>query len=145
MEQLKPFVPNEQANLVLTGELVLLPPRMALALGMAVHELTTNAVKHGALSIAGGTLAIEWGAEATPKGKRLAFHWVERGGPLVGWPARRGFGITLIERGFPYDVAGEARLDFEPLGVTATLHAPLGGFAADGIRAARMLVEGMTS
>ena len=145
MEELKPFISNEQANLTLTGDLVLLPPRTALALGMTVHELTTNAVKYGALSVPGGNVAIDWGTQATPKGQRLVFHWIERGGPVVTRPSRRGFGMTLIERGFPYDVSGEVKLDFEPSGVMATLYAPLGGSASDGAPTAGLLVEGTMS
>jgi two-component system CheB/CheR fusion protein len=125
MQELEPFVSLERANIVLTGGSVLLAPRLALALGMAVHELTTNAVKYGALSVFEGNVTIDWIVEKAADGDRLVFRWVERNGPAVTAPDHRGFGMTLIERGFAYDVGGEAKVEFTPTGIVATLRAPL--------------------
>jgi two-component system CheB/CheR fusion protein len=124
-EELKPFMALERSNIALNGGAVLLQPRAALALGMAVHELTTNAVKYGALSVPEGNVHIDWTVEKAGDGSQLVFRWVERNGPAVTAPARRGFGMTLIERGFAYDVGGEAKVDFIPTGVVATLRAPM--------------------
>jgi two-component system, chemotaxis family, CheB/CheR fusion protein len=127
MEELKPFLAGERTNVVLTGPLVLLPPRAALALGLAAHELTTNAVKYGALSVPEGNVDVTWGVEANATRDRLVLKWVERNGPPVTPPDRRGFGMTLIERGFTHDVSGEVEVNFAKSGVVATLSAPLPG------------------
>ncbi len=124
MEELKPFVSGERPNVVLTGGKVMLEPRAALALGMAIHELTTNAVKYGALSVPEGTVSVDWTVDAA---RQFELKWVERNGPPVTAPAGKGFGTTLIERSFAYDVSGAVNLDFAPEGVMATLRAPLPG------------------
>jgi two-component system CheB/CheR fusion protein len=125
MEELKPFITVEATNVLVTGETILLQPRTALALGMTVHELTTNAVKYGALSVPNGKISIDWSIEATATGNQLMIHWIEHDGPPVSPPRHRGFGMTLIERGFAHDVSGEVTLEFAPTGVRATLQAPL--------------------
>ena len=126
-EELKPFMTGERTNVVLSGPPVLLQPRAALALGMAVHEVTTNAVKYGALSVPEGTVEVNWGVDSTANPERLVLKWVERNGPPVVAPERRGFGMTLIERGFAHDVGGEVEVEFAAEGVVATLRAPLVG------------------
>jgi two-component system CheB/CheR fusion protein len=123
-EELKPFMSGEHTNVVLTGEKVMLEPRAALTLGMAIHELTTNAAKYGALSVPEGTVNVSWTVDAA---NQFALTWVERDGPPVRVPDRRGFGMTLVERSFAYDVSGSVSMDFAPEGVTATLRAPLPG------------------
>jgi two-component system CheB/CheR fusion protein len=125
MQELKPFMSSERSNILLSGGPVLLEPRVALALGLAVHELTTNAVKYGALSVLEGNVHVDWNVEKAGKDDRLVFKWVERNGPEVAAPDHRGFGMTLIERGFAYDVGGEAAVEFTPGGVVAMLRAPL--------------------
>jgi two-component sensor histidine kinase len=98
------------------GPAVHLEPKRALALGMGFHELATNAAKYGALSNATGTVAISW--EIAQGGKSLKLHWQESGGPQVGHPARRGFGLRLIEHGLGRELGGMVRLDFAPGGLT---------------------------
>jgi two-component system, chemotaxis family, CheB/CheR fusion protein len=132
IEELKPFMAGERTNVVLTGPLVLLQPRVALALGMAMHELTTNAVKYGALSVAEGNVEVSWSVDSTANPERLVLKWVERNGPPVVAPERRGFGMTLIERGFAHDVGGEVEVAFAAEGVVATLRAPLLGHTHKG-------------
>jgi two-component system CheB/CheR fusion protein len=124
-EELKPFMSNERLNVALTGGPVLLEPRAALAMGMAIHELTTNAVKYGALSVPEGNVEIGWSVTKEADSEQLVLKWIERNGPPVPSPDHRGFGMTLIERGFSYDAGGEAKVDFKPEGVVATLRAPL--------------------
>nr|WP_294517784.1 CheR family methyltransferase [uncultured Rhodopila sp.] len=124
LEELKPFMSGERCNVVLTGDNVMLEPRAALALGMAIHELTTNAAKYGALSVADGSVNVSWAVDAA---KQFVLTWVERDGPPVTAPARKGFGMTLVERSFAYDVSGSVNIEFAPAGVTATLRAPLPG------------------
>jgi len=125
LEELKPFLSEDRANFVLSGPLVPLEPQAALALGMAVHELTTNAVKYGALSILEGNVKVTWRIEQDSNGDQLVLDWIERDGPPVTAPTHRGFGMTLIERGLKQDMAALVHVDFAVEGVRATLKAPL--------------------
>jgi two-component sensor histidine kinase/PAS domain-containing protein len=97
------------------GPAVHLDSKRALALGMGFHELATNAAQYGALSNATGTVAISW--EIAPDGKSLKLTWRESGGPQVAHPARRGFGLRLIEHGLARELGGMVRLDFAPGGL----------------------------
>jgi two-component sensor histidine kinase len=90
---------------------------------MALHELTTNAVKYGALSTATGRVAITW--VVAEDLRRLQFQWAETGGPLVEKPRRRGFGSRLIERGLSQDLACEVQLDFVRSGLICKIDAAL--------------------
>jgi two-component sensor histidine kinase len=101
------------------------PAKAALSLGMAIHELTTNAFKHGALSVSEGTVRIVWHTEQPPDGEVLVLSWSEANGPPVSPPTYRGFGMTLIERGLRQDMSAEVTVTFQPEGVKATLRAPL--------------------
>jgi len=132
MEELKPFMSGDRANVVLTGGKVMLEPRAALALGMALHELRTNAAKYGALSVPEGTVAVTWTVEPVETGQQLVLEWAERNGPPVPPPGRRGLGMTLIERSFAHDVSGNVKVDFAPEGVTARLCAPLADTMGEG-------------
>ncbi len=109
------------------GPPVRLTPKMALALGMMVHELAINAVKHGALQVAEGHVEIAWSSVADPEGEgaHVELHWTERGGPLVAPPARHGFGTKLIERGVVYELDGAVSLDFAPEGFSCRIDFPL--------------------
>jgi PAS domain S-box-containing protein len=98
-----------------------LTPKAAVALVMALHELSTNAVKYGALSVPGGRIGIGWRLE----GDRLRFDWTEQGGPAVAPPAGRGFGIRMIERALASDLAAQVRIDFAPAGLICTIDAPV--------------------
>ncbi len=85
-EELKPFMSADRTNVSLTGPEVLLQPRAALALGMAAHELTTNAVKYGALSVPEGNVEVTWSVEQVEDHERLVLKWVERNGPAGDAP-----------------------------------------------------------
>ncbi len=92
---------------------------------MAVHELATNALRHGALSVPEGRVSIACRAAAGPGGDAQAVEWTERGGPPVaGPPARRGFGLRLLERGLAAQAGAGADLRFEPEGLRCTLRLP---------------------
>lgn len=97
----------------------------ALALSLALHELSTNASKYGALSDDAGLVSIDWAIERHAAEPSLQVRWVETGGPAVSAPTRRGFGSTLIEEAVAAETGGTAVLDFRPEGVVFTLHAPL--------------------
>ncbi|MDT7952612.1 MAG: chemotaxis protein CheB [Acetobacteraceae bacterium] len=131
IEELRPFMARDRANVKIEGPSVPLDPRGALALGMAIHELATNAAKYGALSVSEGDVAVTWSAEHTGKGDTLVLSWTEQNGPPVTPPAKRGFGTVLIERGLAHDLSGTAQVEFLPSGVRAVVRAPLRG-GADG-------------
>lgn len=99
-------------------------PKTAISLALAIHELATNAVKHGALSLPTGQVTIRW-ARAGEEGARLSLVWQEQGGPRVEAPARRGFGTRMIERGLAAELGGTVRIDFRPEGLVCTVDAPL--------------------
>ncbi|MGO4572824.1 sensor histidine kinase [Microvirga sp. 2TAF3] len=100
-------------------------PSMALSLSMALHELCTNALKYGALSVAGGCICIAWSVAEDCAGNRLTMRWEERGGPPVKPPTRKGFGSRLIEGGLSRELNGSVRLAYEPAGVVCTIDVPL--------------------
>jgi PAS domain S-box-containing protein len=113
------------ARFELAGPSIRLSPRTALSLSMALHELATNAVKYGALSVAEGRIAIHWDLAPGPGAERLDLIWTERGGPPVKPPSSRGFGSRLIERGLAAELSGEAAIQFEPTGVVCKIRALL--------------------
>jgi PAS domain S-box-containing protein len=103
------------------GPAVLIPADRAASWSMALHELCTNALKHGAFKTDVGQVNIEWDV---PKRGRLRFRWSEHGGPPVTVPRRRGFGSRLIES-LGRELAGSANIEFEPGGVVCTIDAPV--------------------
>jgi PAS domain S-box-containing protein len=115
----------------LEGPQVMLSPRQALALGMALHELATNALKYGALSVAQGRVGFTWSVtdDAVPQ---LLLHWEETGGPPVAPPSRAGFGSVLLRRALSDDLNAEVDLDFRPAGLVCTVRAPLRPAAPSG-------------
>ncbi len=105
---------EEEARVTARGAPVLLAIRAAERLALAFHELTTNALKFGALSQPEGRLAVAWKTE----GERLVLSWIESGVPVVGSaPRRSGFGQDYLERALPYDLAAVTRLEFRPGGL----------------------------
>ena len=116
-------VPEDGSGRIrVSGPAVLLPPREALAITMALHELCTNAMKYGALSNKVGQVDLEWTRSAGP---RLKLAWRESGGPCGSPPRRRGFGSRLLERSLASDLDGEVQLAFEPSGIVCVIDAPL--------------------
>jgi PAS domain S-box-containing protein len=107
------------------GPDVLLDPKAAVALTLALHELTTNAVKYGALTSEHGAVSIFWTTSTDVQGHRLRLIWIESGGPAVSAPSRRGFGSTLIERALSHELGGEAALEFASTGVVCKIDVPL--------------------
>lgn len=99
----------------ISGPDVQLTAAAAQTLGMAFHELATNAVKYGALSNPEGTVAINWQL-IEPRGHRLAVEWRERGGPPVRPPRRTGFGSTVIGRAAEAGLRGKVSMDYAPEG-----------------------------
>lgn len=109
----------------LEGPHVCVSARQATAFAMAFHELSTNAVKYGALGSASGHVAIRWRIEETADGDTLLVDWREHGGPPVSPPQRRGFGSRLVEGALSQDLGGSAQILFEPAGIICTIRAVL--------------------
>jgi PAS domain S-box-containing protein len=109
---------------VITGKNIRLPANEALALGIAFHELATNAVKYGAFSSAAGSIALAWTIEPTPDGDRLILRWQEKDGPSITAPTRKGFGSRVLERGLPHELGGSAQLDYQAEGLICTINIP---------------------
>ncbi len=124
-EALRPF--DNENRMHVHGPHVRLTAKAALSFALGLHELATNAVKHGALSTAVGTVNVTWssaaGQEDTPD--RLTLIWEESGGPAVAKPDRRGFGSRLIERSLAAELNGAVNLAFQPTGVRCVIDVPL--------------------
>ena len=102
-------------------------------MGMAFHELATNAIKYGALSTADGVVRIVWRVAGDGGKQELVLRWCEENGPEVAPPSHRGFGMSLIERGFAHELSGHASVEFLKSGVQATLYAPLSGTISSAV------------
>lgn len=123
--QLKPFVEADNDRVEAHGPPVLLDADAAQNIGMALHELATNASKHGALSVPTGRIGIVWDWQPVAEGeRRLQLRWMEAGGPPVSPPTRKGFGHAVIERLTAASLHGTAELDWRPEGLRWTLEVP---------------------
>lgn len=125
LNELKPFHEAGRSRFVLNGPAIELSADLAVPVGMALHELTTNAAKHGALSARAGRVEIAWEVREDLDRRCLHLEWSETGGPPVRVPDQEGFGSTLLRRVLPMQCRGKAQLDFNPTGVRFALDAPL--------------------
>jgi len=123
---LEPFgiANGRKERFVVTGSNVRFPPNAALALGIAFHELATNAVKYGAFSDQHGCITVDWAMAPSPNGNRLILHWRENGGPPVVQPTRKGFGSRVIERGLTHELDATVEHDYRPEGLVCTIDMP---------------------
>ncbi len=112
-------------RLSLGGPSVALQAAQAVPISLIIHELATNAVKHGALSVPDGTLTLAWRVEQCGLFQRLVLTWTEGNGPPVTPPERSGFGTRLIQDGLARELGGEVVLDYRPEGMAASLTIPL--------------------
>ncbi len=108
------------------GPEVYLSPKSAVVLGMAFHELTTNAVKYGALSSDSGQVQVGWKLDERGGDVILAIDWCELSGPQVEQPPRLGFGSRLLRQTITRELAGQLDLRFEPEGVCCIITIPVG-------------------
>ena len=123
---LAPYAGTTPDRVVLRGEDVVLRPRAVLTLAMAVHELTTNAAKYGALSVPSGSVEVQWRpVRAENGGPCLQIEWIEQGGPNVVEPEQHGFGTKLIEGSIASDLAGKTQLVFQPQGLRCEITIPM--------------------
>lgn len=126
-EELEPHLVDDDdgRRIAIKGPRVMLGPKAAVALGLVLHELATNAVKHGALATAEGRITIEWHLEERENDRRLVLDWKEAGGPPVRAPERKGFGSELIESEVDHDLGGRATTEFRPDGIAVHLVLPM--------------------
>lgn len=131
--ELEPYNDGTGQRTDLDGPPVPLAPRVAIALGMAAHELTTNAAKHGSLSVPEGKVRVRWEVTTSGHGSRLHLIWKEVGGPAVRQPSRTGFGSRLLQQGIARDLDGETHLDFAVEGLGCRMLVSLSEADAESI------------
>jgi PAS domain S-box-containing protein len=122
-EELAPYRTGEPGRIRSAGPPISLDPRTAQTIALALHELATNAAKHGALSSLSGRVAISWEV----KRGSLSVQWSESGGPSVQAPSAKGFGIKVIAASVEAQLGGKAQFDWRSDGVRCTLSLPHGG------------------
>jgi PAS domain S-box-containing protein len=113
-QELAPYIRGEDPRAEISGPDLMLTPDTAQLMAVALHELTTNAAKYGALSAGAGRIRVVWARG--PDG-RFVFRWTERGGPPVKPPTRRGFGMNVIERMVCGHLDGQVRFDWRGEGL----------------------------
>lgn len=121
------FAPYSSSPQVLTTgpvAAVELSPRTLMSLGLILHELATNAAKHGALSQPGGGVHVSWQLE--DENSKLRFKWVESGGPPVTQPSKTGYGTMLINHTISYSLHGKLEQDYAAAGLQVEIVIPLG-------------------
>jgi two-component sensor histidine kinase/CHASE3 domain sensor protein len=124
--QLSHHIDHGRSQITAHGPILRMPPDATQNLGMALHELATNAAKYGALSVPTGRVEITWSVVPREDGGRdCAIRWQESGGPPVTPPARRGFGQVVIERSVARVLGGVVALSYEPAGLDWSLTFPL--------------------
>ena len=128
LDETAPYRREDDGNVRLSGPSIFLNPKHAVTLGMALHELSTNAAKYGALSSKRGAVDIVW--HIAPEAEELRIRWIESGGPAVVPPERSGFGRLLLERALASDLRGTVQLDFAEAGVQCAIAFPLSKQAA---------------
>ncbi|MBT2135748.1 CHASE domain-containing protein [Croceibacterium sp. LX-88] len=120
--ELLPYAQDTDHEIELLGPDIALAPNDALSLGLATHELATNAAKYGALSKPGGKVAVHWNLVSD---SLVRIEWRESGGPPVTVKRGRGFGTDLIERIVAHELKNPVDLDFDPAGVRCVLRIPV--------------------
>jgi len=121
-EELAAYRMGDAERITASGPDVSLDPRTAQTLALALHELSTNAAKYGALSVAAGRVQLTW--ELQPEG--IVLRWTESGGPSTQEPPSSGFGIKVISASLERQLEGEARFEWLPEGLNCVLTVPRG-------------------
>jgi two-component sensor histidine kinase len=129
--QLMPFCEANESRLTSEGPELTLNPKAAEQMGLALHELGTNASKHGAFAAPAGTVTIQWELENHgPDNEYLRIVWTERGGPTLNTPRAAGFGHTVVTKVVPTSLQGKASLQFQSEGIIWTLVVPASSILA---------------
>jgi PAS domain S-box-containing protein len=124
-KQLRPYVSDYAEQVELHKDEILLGPDQAVGLGLVLHELATNALKYGSLSVPKGKIVLTARGVVEEGGAVLHLTWTEVGGPPVREPRRRGFGSLLIERSLDKIIGSSVKVEYMPAGVTALIRLPL--------------------
>ncbi len=119
-EELAPYHADGDRRVLIEGPSLVLAPEGAQSIAMVVHELATNAVKHGALSRPGGRVTVQWEIECG----ELIFRWSESGGPPAGQPEHKGLGSRLISRSVADQLGGKVRFDWRSEGLRCIITVP---------------------
>jgi len=123
--ELDAFNDGTNGRISLQGPQVALSSQLAVSLGMAIHELTTNAAKYGALSVFGGKVEVTWSLTIDAARRTLDFDWIESGGPPVAEPTRKGFGARLLEFVLPGQIQAKTRIVYARDGLRMHCVVPL--------------------
>lgn len=123
--ELEAYADSSGDRITLEGPEIDLSAEVAVSLGMAFHELATNAGKYGSLSVDGGRLSVVWSMTQGETGRRLHINWRESGGPPVSPPTRTGFGSRLLDNVIGGQLRGRVQMRFEPDGMVAEIEAAL--------------------
>jgi PAS domain S-box-containing protein len=123
--QLGHYLDQHASQIEIEGQGLIVTPEAAQNIGLAVHELSTNAAKYGALSVPEGRVKVRWARTGNgSEDARLRMSWTEKGGPEVCSPTHKGFGQVVTEQLTARALHGKANLAFEPGGVSWTLDIP---------------------
>ncbi len=122
--QLGHHIDRENSQVTVAGPDIFLKPEAAQNIGLALHELSTNAAKYGALSVPSGHVSINWARRLPEAGGGFELSWTESGGPPVQPPRGRGFGSLVIERNLARALDGTVELDFAPAGLSCHVAVP---------------------
>ena len=124
-KQLSPFGSERGAQIEIVGPNITLTSDIAESLGLALHELGTNAIKYGALSVSTGKIRIDWIVERRAgELPRLVLSWIEVDGPRVTPPSRKGFGHIVLGRNVAQATGGQVKTDFAPSGLKWSVSIP---------------------
>ena len=115
------YLGDKRDRVRIAGPDALLTPQAFTTISLVVHEMMTNAMKYGSISDSRGSVDVTLGTTAAGD---LLIGWVERGGPPVSSPGRRGFGTTIIDRSIPFELKGEAHVAYETEGVRGSFRIP---------------------
>jgi len=131
-QELEPYESEEGdgGRFVIEGPDFELWPKTAVSLGMAFHELATNAAKYGALSNPTGQVRVTWEVVRASEPSALRLRWLETGGPPVERTLRKGFGSIVIERGLSLELDAKVQIDLDPKGLICDIEIPLRGGGA---------------
>jgi PAS domain S-box-containing protein len=135
--QLAPFGGLDTGRVAVEGPEIYLRPQAMQSLGLILHELATNATKHGALSGKAGAVRVDWSRQA---GNGVELRWAETGGPAVAAPDRRGFGQVVFDR-IGASLDGEVTSDFRPEGLVCSVRMAASNFLPGGMFAPTVAVR----